>query len=367
MLAARLHGRGDLRVDHLPDPAAPPAGWVRLRIDACGICGTDVEEFTAGPVLVPTEPHVLSHRSAPLTLGHEAVGEVIEVGAGVTLAVGTRVAVDGNMFCGECFWCSRREFQLCAKLASLGLMADGGLAEQMLAPAFMCIPYGDHVAPEHAALAEPLSVAVRAIRRARVTTGTTVGIVGAGAVGLLALQVARAAGAETIVCVERHPHRRELALRLGADIAVAPHEAALGADELTGGIGLDVTIEAAGNAEAAASTVRLARRGGRAVLLGVFDDVVPIDMIDFLFGEKEIIASLSHVYDVDFVEAVKLIDSGRIDVAPLISDRISLPDVVTAGFEPLVANSDRHLKVMVFPQASLDLTTAALATEEFAR
>jgi (R,R)-butanediol dehydrogenase/meso-butanediol dehydrogenase/diacetyl reductase len=358
MLAARLHGRGDLRVDHLPEPPAPPPGWVRLRIDACGICGTDVEELTAGPVLVPR---------TPLTLGHEAVGEVIEVGAGVELRVGTRVAVDGNMFCGECFWCARREFQLCAKLASLGLMADGGLAEQMLAPAFMCIPYGDHVPAEHPALADPLSVADRAIRRARITPGTTVGIVGAGAVGLLALQVARAAGAKTIVCVERHPHRRELALQLGADIAVAPHEAALGADELTAGVGLDVTIEVAGNAEAAASTVRLARRGGRAVLLGVFDDVVPIDMIDFLFGEKEIIASLSHVYDVDFVEAVRLIDSDRIDVAPLITDRISLADVVTEGFEPLVARGDEHLKVMVYPQGRPDLTSAGVASEELGR
>jgi (R,R)-butanediol dehydrogenase/meso-butanediol dehydrogenase/diacetyl reductase len=366
MLAARLHGRGDLRVEDLPELPGPPPGWVRLRVDACGVCGTDVEEYTAGPVLVPTEPHVLSQRSAPLTLGHEAVGEVIEVGAGVDLPLGTRVAVDGNMFCGECFWCARREFQLCAKLASLGLMADGGLAEQMLAPAFMCIPYADHVSPEHAALAEPLSVAVRAIRRARVTTGTTVGIIGAGAVGLLALQVARAAGAETIVCVERHPQRRELALRLGADIAVAPHEASIGAEELTGGVGLEVTIEAAGNAEAAAGAVRLARRGGRAVLLGVFDDVVPIDMIDFLFGEKEIIASLSHVYDVDFVQAVRLIDSNRIDVAPLISDRIALADVVTAGFDPLVVDGDRHLKVMVFPQGNPDLTTAGLAAEQLA-
>lgn len=360
MLAAQLHGRGDLRVEHLPDPPAPPPGWVLLQIDACGICGTDVEEFTVGPTVVPTQPHVLSGRSAPLTLGHEAVGEVIEVGRGVALPLGTRVAVEGNIFCGDCFWCGRREFQLCAKLASLGLMADGGLAEQMLAPAFMCIPYGDHVPPEQAALAEPLSVAVRAIRRARVSRGTSVGIVGAGAVGLLAVQVARAAGAETIMCVERHPYRRELALRLGADLAVAPDEAALGAADLTGGTGLEVTIESAGNAEAAASTVRLARRGGRAVLLGVFDDVVPIDMMDFLFGEKEIIASLSHVYDVDFVQAVRLIDDGRIDVAPLISDRIALADVVTAGFGPLAANSEPHLKVMVFPQGAPELAAAAV-------
>src|SRR3954452_9177682 len=122
MLAARLHGRGDVRVENVAELPAPPPGWVRIRVHACGICGTDVEEYTAGPVLVPTVPHVLSHRAAPLTLGHEVVGEVVEVGPDVLLPVGARVAVETNMFCGECFWCQRREFQLCAKLASLGLM-----------------------------------------------------------------------------------------------------------------------------------------------------------------------------------------------------------------------------------------------------
>jgi (R,R)-butanediol dehydrogenase/meso-butanediol dehydrogenase/diacetyl reductase len=366
MLAARLHGRGDVRVENMPNLPTPPPGWVRIRVHACGICGTDVEEYTSGPVLVPTEPHVLSRCAAPLTLGHEAVGEVIEVGPDVVLPIGARVAVETNMFCGDCFWCRRREFQLCAKLASLGLMADGGLAEEMLAPAFMCIPYGAHIPAEHAALAEPLSVAVRAVRRARIGTGTTVGIVGTGTVGLLALQVARHAGAATIICVERHPHRRALALQLGADAAVAPDDAVLAAESVTDGAGLDVTIEAAGNAEAAASTIRLARRGGRSVLLGVFDDIVPVDMIDFLFGEKEIIASLSHVYDVDFVEAVRLIENGRVDVGSLISDRIGLVDLVTAGFDPLVNAGDDHLKVMVFPDPELVRRPAAHATAELA-
>lgn len=349
MLAARWHGRADVRVEDVPDPGAPGAGWVRVRVEACGICGTDVEEYEAGPNIVPIEPHPLSGRCAPLTLGHEAVGVVEAAGAGVSLAEGTRVAIEANMFCGACWWCQRHEYQLCPQLASLGLMTDGGLAEVVLAPAYMCIPYGDHVPAVHAAFSEPLSVAVRAVSRAGVRLGSTVGVLGAGAVGLLTVQTARLAGAQMIVAIERLAERRALALQLGADVAVAPEEAADVAMDLTRGLGLDVTIEAAGNPAAAATAVRLARRGGRAVLLGVFDADVPIGMMDFLLGEKEVTASLSHVYDADFATAVALIDRGAVQVGPMISDLIPLSKVVEEGFKPLVADPAAHLKVIVTP------------------
>lgn len=352
MRAVRWHGRRDVRLEDVPEPESPREGWVRLAVEACGICGTDVEEYTSGPVMVPTTPNALSGRMAPLTLGHEAVGVVTEVGPGVELEAGTRVAVEANVFCGSCFWCLRHEYQLCPSLSSLGLMADGGLAEQLIAPAYMCIPYGDHVLAEHAALAEPLSVAVRAARRAGITLGSTVGIIGAGTVGLLCVQAARLAGARTIVVVERHEERRKLALKLGADVAVLPEEAPAAGLDLTGGIGLDATIEAAGNAAAAAFAVTLARRGGRAVLLGVFPEAVPVDMMDLLLGEKTVLASLSHVYDVDFTTAVHLIDRGQVELEPLITDRISLSDVVERGFEALIADPAGHLKIMVTPNGS---------------
>ncbi|MDQ1437307.1 MAG: (R,R)-butanediol dehydrogenase / meso-butanediol dehydrogenase / diacetyl reductase [Acidimicrobiaceae bacterium] len=357
MQAVRWWGRGDVRVDEVDQPGEPRAGWVRLRVVACGICGTDVEEFTSGPVLIPTSPHPITGRCAPLTLGHEAAGVVDAVGPGVGLDVGTLVAVESNLFCGTCWWCRRGRYQLCPDLANLGLMGDGGLAEYMAAPAQMCIPFTNAVSPEHAAMTEPLSVAVRAVTRAGVGLGSSVVVLGAGTVGLLAVQAARLAGAERVVVVENVPSRRALALglELGADLAVG----AVGADGLgaaleavrsvSDGRGADVAIEAAGNAAAAAAAVRLVRRGGRAVLLGVFDDTVPIDMKDLLLGEKTVTASLSHVYDEDFATAVSLIDRGAVALDPLITDRIGLADVVDKGFNALVAEPGSHLKVIVLP------------------
>ncbi|MDQ1443628.1 MAG: (R,R)-butanediol dehydrogenase / meso-butanediol dehydrogenase / diacetyl reductase, partial [Acidimicrobiaceae bacterium] len=227
-------------------------------------------------------------------------------------------------------------------------------------PAQMCIPFTNAVPPEHAAMTEPLSVAVRAVTRAGVRLGSSVVVLGAGTVGLLAVQAARLAGAERVVVVENVPSRRALALdlELGADLAVGA-EGAEGADGLgaaleavrsvSDGRGADVAIEAAGNAAAAAAAVRLVRRGGRAVLLGVFDDTVPIDMKDLLLGEKTVTASLSHVYDEDFATAVSLIDRGAVALDPLITDRIGLADVVDKGFNALVAEPGSHLKVIVLP------------------
>ncbi|MGA8115377.1 MAG: alcohol dehydrogenase catalytic domain-containing protein, partial [Actinocatenispora sp.] len=180
------------------DPPAPSEGWVLLRVLACGLCGTDVEEYTAGPVLVPTSPHPLTGRCAPLTLGHEFVGAVAAVGAGVTLTPGTTVAVDGNMWCGRCSWCLAGRQNLCPQLAQLGQQADGGLADLVLAPAYSCVPYAG-IEPTVAVFAEPLSVAVRAVARGRVAPGDRVGVAGGGTIGLLTAQAARLAGAATVL------------------------------------------------------------------------------------------------------------------------------------------------------------------------
>ena len=348
MLAARWWGRRDVRVEHVPEPDQPGPGWVTVKIAACGICGTDVEEYTAGPVIVPTTPHPLSGRQAPLTLGHEPVGTIVAAGPDVELALGTLVAVEGIRFCGECWWCRRHQYQLCEKLAALGLMDDGGLAEALAAPAFMCLPVDSAVDPAEAILAEPLSVAVRAVRRGGVTAGSSVGVVGTGTVGLLTVQAARLSGAHPILAVEGLPARRRLAESFGA-VAVEPERAAEAARDLTGGIGLDVTFEAAGNPAAARAAALLARKAGRVVLLGVYPGDVSFDMLDLLFGEKEIVGSLSHVWDEDFSVAVGLINRGQVRTAELITDRIGLDDVVEGGFAALLNNPAGHLKIAVLP------------------
>ncbi|MGA8114137.1 MAG: zinc-binding dehydrogenase, partial [Actinocatenispora sp.] len=135
----------------------------------------------------------------------------------------------------------------------------------------------------------------------------------------------------------------------GADLALDPAQAPEAFDAATDGHGLDVVIDAAGLPAVSAAAVRWTRRGGRTVLLGVFDADVPVGMLDLLTGEKEIIACLSHSHDGDFPRAVALLESGAVDPRPLLSDRIGLDETVERGFDALVAAPDRHLKVVVLP------------------
>jgi (R,R)-butanediol dehydrogenase/meso-butanediol dehydrogenase/diacetyl reductase len=227
----------------------------------------------------------------------------------------------------------------CPALGALGLHGDGGLAELCNAPARICLPVPDTVADDEAALAEPLAVAVRALRRGGLRSGERVAVVGAGAVGLMAVQAAAAFGADGVAVVEPLPERRALAIRLGADRAVPPDEA--------GTLEADVAVECAGTVSAIHAALQALRSGGRAVLLGIVTQSALIAPMDLVRGEKSLIGSLSHVWDQDFREALQLLGRGAVQAAPLITDRIPLSAAVTGGLALLRDEPERHLKILV--------------------
>jgi (R,R)-butanediol dehydrogenase / meso-butanediol dehydrogenase / diacetyl reductase len=354
MLAAVWHGRRDIRVQEFADPGEPAADEVKLQITWCGICGTDLEEYLHGPLFIPVDkPNPLTGIIAPMIMGHEFVGVVRQVGSGVTdLQPGDRVAVDTLIHCGDCFYCRRHQVHLCDSLAIMGLSTHGGLAEYVNAPRYMCFKYPATLPDPHAALAEPASVAVRAARQGRLAAGESVVVVGAGTIGLLTLQFARAMGAAKVIAVEPEQSRRELALKLGATAAVDPlaNDPVVAVQRLTGGRGADVVFECAGNTATMALAPRLGRKRSRIVLVGLHDAPVPVQLVSVVIGEQELIGSFSHVYDLDFVAAVELLATGHIIAEPLITAQISLRDLVSRGLEELASTKARHLKILVSPQ-----------------
>jgi (R,R)-butanediol dehydrogenase / meso-butanediol dehydrogenase / diacetyl reductase len=343
MLAVRWHARGDVRVEAVPSPAPPGPGDVQLQVSWCGICRTDLEEWISGPVFIPVAvPHPVTGRRAPLVLGHEFAGVVAAVGDGVTgLRTGQRVAVDTIVSCGSCRWCRHGEVTRCPALGALGLHGDGGLAQLCNAPARMCLPVPDTVADDEAALAEPLAVAVRALRRGGLGPGERVAVVGAGAVGLMAVQAAAAFGADRVAVIEPLPARRALAARLGADRVVPPGDAAA--------LEADVAVECAGSPGAVQTALQALRSGGRAVLLSIVTDAAPIAPMDLVRGEKSLVGSLSHVWDEDFRVALRLLGRGTVQAAPLITDRIPLGAAVSGGLALLRDEPEKHLKILVHP------------------
>jgi (R,R)-butanediol dehydrogenase / meso-butanediol dehydrogenase / diacetyl reductase len=351
--AAVWHARNDIRVEEVSEPSAPGPGEVIIKVGACGICGTDLEEYRAGPLFIPVdEPNPLTGRQAPLILGHEFAGEVVEVGQGVTtFKIGDRLAPDGLFYCGECYWCQRHQVSLCDKLAALGLMTDGGLAEYCKLPVNMAIRVPNGLPDDHAAMAEPLSVAVRAVRRGRLLAGETVAVFGGGAIGLFCLQVARAAGAGQVFVVEPLPNRRALAQQFGASETIDPTQvdpvAAL--RKLTRGVGPDLVLEASGGVAVTPVAIHAARKGGRIVLVGLPVAPTNFNFFDVVATEKEIFGSLSHVYDEDYATAVRWLGDGRVLAEPLISARIPLDRLLADGLDRLEGRATETLKIIVQP------------------
>src|ERR671931_290860 len=243
MLAARLHGNRDLRVEEMTPPGAPPPGQFLVTPVWCGICGTDLHEYAHGPLYTPAE-------KLPQVIGHEFSAEVAEVGDGVeSPRPGDRVAVLPHVFCGSCYHCVRGRQGLCARLALTGVTWPwGGLAEQAVVPAYQAVRLPEGVSFEQGAILEPLATVVHGVERSGLRPGGSVLITGAGPIGQLAVLTATAAGAGTIFVSEPHRIRRERAEALGVTAAFDPEATDVPAEiaERTGGLGVDAAVECSG-------------------------------------------------------------------------------------------------------------------------
>jgi (R,R)-butanediol dehydrogenase / meso-butanediol dehydrogenase / diacetyl reductase len=337
VLAAVYHGRHDVRVQEWPSRPSPPAGWVTVAITYCGICGTDIDEFLHGPIVIPTAPHPLTGAQVPLVLGHEGAGVVVAAGAGAGIDPGTRVGLENSVGCGRCPACLSGNRQLCPQLAVMGLMMDGALAERVSVPAYMCAELPVGLPDEAGALAESLSVAVRAVRRAGSVAGVDVQVFGAGTIGLMAAQVARTAGARSVTV------RDPSAARLGRAAAMGFEVAPPGLD----GARVPVVFECTGTEAGFRDSLSATTKSGTTVVLGVHDRPREIDLVALLLDERVVLASLSHSMNDDYIPAIELLHQGKVDFESLITDRVPLQHALDRGFEPLVANPESHLKVLI--------------------
>jgi 2-desacetyl-2-hydroxyethyl bacteriochlorophyllide A dehydrogenase len=319
MKAAVLHGPRDLRVESSADPRAA-SGEVLVRVTAAGLCGTDYSIWTGDRAV-----------AYPRVMGHEFLGTVEAVAPDVSrVRPGERVVVEPNFSCDRCPLCREGNRNLCLQRTAVGIDADGGFAEIARVPGQCVWPIPAGLGDEDALLTEPLAVVVRAVSRAAPGAGETAAVLGAGTLGLLALQVLRARGARVLV-VSRTARRFELARALGAE---ATHEAGQGAPEMaarafSGREGVDFVIETAGTTEAVSQALALARPGGRVVLTGLPHEPTPVSF--FTVVRREITISGSMIYQDEFPEAVRLLAQGSVRGRPLITHRFPL-DAISEAF-----------------------------------
>ncbi|MBP2369045.1 NAD(P)-dependent alcohol dehydrogenase [Pseudonocardia parietis] len=332
--AAVLHGAHDLRVEETTVDV-PASGEVLVSVEAVGVCGSDVHYFTEGR----NGRNVLR---GPMVLGHEAAGVVAAVGEGVTgVAVGERVAVEPAVGCGGCTTCRSGAYHLCPAGTCLGSPpTHGAMTGFRAVPVRAVHPLPDGLGTELAALVEPLAVAVHAVRRAGVATGHRVLVTGAGPIGVLVAQVARAAGAEQVVVTDVHDARLERAAALGATACVNTAR-----DELPAAA-FDRLLECSAVPAALWQGMHALGPAGRATVVGQASpsvDGLPLALMQR--WEIDLNASFRSVHA--FGPAIGLAASGRVDLAGVLTGRFALDDAPAALSAP--GSDPRHLKVVVRP------------------
>ena len=345
MKAAVWHGYKDVRIEDVPIPAVPE-GHVKIRVAYAGICGTDRHEYV-GPNFIPvTKPHRLTGRTAPLTLGHEFTGVIEEVGDGVTgWKTGDRVTANGTLCCKTCAMCKSGRYNVCEKLGFLGVGTDGAFAQFVNVDADRLFKVPENVTLRQGALAEPLACGIHATRLMGDMTGCSVVVVGPGIIGLACMLAAKFAGAGKIFVAGVGKDRKELIEKYGcAYHDVMDGDVIEAVTAWNGGLA-DIAYECVGSQRTLDSAISVLRPGGRLMVMGVFEKKPVFDMNTFQEGERMLFTSQAHVDEIGV--ALDYLSRGLIDAEELITREVTLDTLVQDGFEELILNGPKHIKVMI--------------------
>jgi (R,R)-butanediol dehydrogenase/meso-butanediol dehydrogenase/diacetyl reductase len=349
MRALRFHAARDLRIEDVAEPPDPGAGDVVVRVSTCGICGTDLHEYVAGPIVTPTEPHPLTGAQNPQILGHEFSGEVVAVGPGVTqVAEGERVAIMPLAYCGTCAYCRRGLQHLCATMGCVGLShAWGGMGQLATVAEYQVVRLPDDVTYEQGALIEPTAVAAYGVERAGVAPGDRVLVTGAGPIGALAALCARSAGASTVYISEPNPSRRARAEALGVATVLDPSaiDVPRVLREESDGLGVDVAIECSGHPSGFTSAIRSLRRRGTLAQTGLFVGEASVEPMLWALNDLTIVGTWCYwVYDFDRIASQ--IAAGDLPVERVVTSNVTLDDAPDA-FARLASGAADEIKVLI--------------------
>jgi L-iditol 2-dehydrogenase len=330
-----------LDVRDVPEPAVGDAD-VLVRVRACGICGSDVHGYDGSS----------GRRIPPAVMGHEAAGVVERIGAAVErVSPGDRVTFDSTVSCGRCDYCRAGRSNLCDQRKVLGVSCGeyrqaGAFAEFVAVPEHIVYRLPDDVSFEHAAMVEPVSVAVHAVARAPMPARSAV-VVGAGTIGLLVIQALRAAGARRVIAVDVDEGKLALARKLGAETTLNPTGVDVPSEvrRLTEG-GADVALECVGATEPIKTAVACVRKGGSVVLVGNVSPGIQLPLQAVVTGELTLLGTCAS--NGEYPRAIELLRTGAIDVRPLITLVAPLAEG-PAMFERLYAREPGLMKVILTP------------------
>lgn len=338
MRAAVYYRPHDVRIEDAAEPAAGP-GQVKVRVAHNGVCGSDLHEYFSAATFIPVGPHPQTGIQAPVTLGHEFAGTVVEIGDGVrNAAPGDRVAIRPTYTCGQCPACRAGAPNVCRVLAFHGLSGPGGgLAEFTVLPESMVFTLPDEVSLETGALVEPMAVGYHAVRISGVQPGQLAVIAGLGPIGVGLFFALRSRGITNIIASDPAPERRAILAKLGAENVIDPTatDLATAAHEATNGLGAQAVFDAAGTGAAILTGIGALAPQGKIVVIGIHEQPVELNPTVLLLGEAQIVASLVYTDEdyrhvIDSMARGEITGEGWVDHAPL-DDLLTVYDELRHG------------------------------------
>ncbi|WP_341485759.1 2,3-butanediol dehydrogenase [Thioclava sp. GXIMD4215] len=353
MKALRFHAAKDLRVEDIEDVAKPGPGQVAVKNRFAGICGTDLHEYVAGPIFVPSEPHPFTKAVLPQVLGHEFGGTVTAVGEGVThVKVGDRISCQPLVMprSGD-YFADRGLFHLSEDLALVGLSWNGGgFSEAVVINDYNAVKIPDTMSDEEAALVEPTAVAVYAAERGEITAGDSVLVTGAGPIGMLSLLAAKAYGATKVFLSDVNETRLKMAKEILPEvITLNPMKDDVVArirEATEGGVGCDKVIEASGNEAALNTGLQAVRKQGTIVQVGLHTKDSKLHWHDVTFKDVDVRGAWAYP-TYYWPKVIDLIATGAIPASKIVTKKIKLDDAVKEGFDALLDPAGNHLKILI--------------------
>lgn len=337
MLQQVMTAPGQIEFRQVPDPVAGP-GQVLLKMMRIGVCGSDIHVYHG--------KHPFT--SYPVTQGHEVSAEVAALGEGVEgFAPGQKVTIQPQVVCGKCYPCTHGKYNLCERLKVMGFQTTGAASTLFAVDAAKVTPLPENVSHDEGAMIEPVAVAVHAVKRFPDIRGCKVAVLGAGPIGILVAQSAKAMGASQVMITDISDYRLEKAKECGVDFAANTGRVDLG-DAMVRHFGsdkADVIYDCAGNDVTMGQAIRYARKGSAIVLVAVYTGMATVDLA--VLNDHELDLNTSMMYrKEDYLDAIRLVSQGKICLRPLMSRHFAFQDYLKA-YQYIDENRERTMKVLI--------------------
>jgi len=320
------------------DKPVPQEGEVLIKVKRIGICGSDIHAYYG------KHPYI----KCPIVQGHEFSGQIVELGKGVSdFKIGDRVTVMPQLTCGHCYQCQHGDYHICDNLKVIGCQANGAAQEFLAVPQNLLIKLPEAIDYDYGAMVEPVAVGVHAVKKLSAVKERKVLVLGAGPIGNLTAQAARALGAGALMIADISDFRLEIARKCGIDFPVNNMKQDLGKElrEKFGQAGADSIIECVGSEKTINQAISLARKGSEIIVVGVFGEKPVVDFGLIQDRELKVIGSLMYK-KADYETAIDLIQTGKLQLQPLITRHFSLKEYAEA-YKYIESNREKTMKVLI--------------------